>query len=45
MHPGGVTGDITALLSRAAETAIRTKTERITPELLERFVGKLRISP
>ena len=42
---GGVTGDITALLSRAAEAAIRTKTERITPELLERFVGKVRIAP
>ena len=42
---GGVTGDITALLSRAAEAAIRTKTERITPELLERLVGRLRIAP
>jgi hypothetical protein len=30
----GVTGDITELLARAAEVAIRTKRERITPELL-----------
>jgi hypothetical protein len=39
---GGVTGDITALLSRAAEAAIRTKTERITPELLQATIGKVR---
>ena len=45
MHAGGVTGDITTLLSRAADAAIRTKTQRITPELLERFVGKLDITP
>lgn len=31
---GGVTGEITTLLSRAAAAAIRTKTEHITPELL-----------
>jgi Cdc6-like AAA superfamily ATPase len=37
----GVTGDITELLSRAAEAAIRTKRERITPELLEATVGRV----
>lgn len=38
----GVTGQITALLSRAAEAAIRAKTERITAELLQVTVGKTR---
>ena len=36
---GGITGEITGLLSRAAEAAIRTKTERITPELLQAAIG------
>ena len=38
----GITGDIAALLSRAAEAAIRTKTERITPELLQATAAKAR---
>jgi Cdc6-like AAA superfamily ATPase len=42
---GGVTGSITALLSRAAEAAIRTKTEYITLELLQATLGKLRLQP
>ena len=37
-----ITGDIAALLSRAAEAAIRTKTERITPELLQATAAKAR---
>jgi hypothetical protein len=39
---GGVTGDIASLLSRAAEAAIRTKTERITLELLHATAGSAR---
>ncbi|CAJ0780684.1 TniB family NTP-binding protein [Ralstonia chuxiongensis] len=42
---GGVTGEITALLSHAAEAAIRTKTECITPELLQVAGGKVRFHP
>jgi hypothetical protein len=39
---GGVTGEIASLLSRAAEAAIRTKTERITLELLHVTAGSAR---
>ncbi|WP_346825032.1 TniB family NTP-binding protein (plasmid) [Ralstonia solanacearum] len=42
---GGVTGEITALLSHAAEAAIRTQTECITPELLQVTGGKVRFHP
>lgn len=31
---GGITGQVSELLSRAAEAAIRSKRECITPELL-----------
>jgi hypothetical protein len=40
---GGITGDITGLLSRAAEAAIRTKTERITLDLLQATIGVVRL--
>lgn len=39
---GGLTGDIAALLSRAAEAAIRAKTECISLELLQTTIGKAR---
>jgi hypothetical protein len=39
----GVTGEITKLLSRTAEAAIRTKRECITSELLEKTVRKVRL--
>jgi hypothetical protein len=39
---GGVTGDMAALLSRAAEAAIHSRTECITPELLQTTIGKAR---
>jgi hypothetical protein len=43
MHAtSGITGDIAALLSRAAEAAIRARTECITPELLQTTIGKVR---
>ena len=35
----GITGHISELLSRAAEAAIRTKLECITPELLQSVIG------
>ena len=35
----GITGSISELLSRAAEAAIRTKKECITPELLQSVIG------
>ena len=36
---GGITGHISELLSRAAEAAIRSKKECITPELLQSVIG------
>ena len=35
----GITGHVSDLLSRAAEAAIRTKKECITPELLQSVFG------
>ncbi len=35
----GITGHVSDLLSRAAEVAIRTKKECITPELLQSVVS------
>ena len=35
----GITGHISELLSRAAEAAIRSKKECITPELLQSVIG------
>ncbi|SOE97181.1 TniB protein [Burkholderia sp. D7] len=44
MHAtSGITGDIAALLSRAAEAAIRYRTECITPELMQTTIGKVRL--
>ncbi len=36
---GGLTGQISGLLSRAAEAAIRSKRECITPEILQSIIG------
>jgi hypothetical protein len=36
---GGITGHVSDLLSRAAESAIRSKKECITPELLQSVIG------
>jgi hypothetical protein len=41
---GGITGEITSLLSRAAVAAIRTKAERITPELLQAAATRLTVA-
>ena len=43
----GLTGKVTTLLAQAAELAIRTKTERITAELIERAgdSGTFKIGP
>ena len=40
---GGITGQISSLLSRAAEAAIRSKKECITPELLQSMIGRVRL--
>ena len=40
----GITGHISDLLSRAAEAAIRTKKECITPELLQSVIGARTLS-